>query len=172
LGGAPIRVLVTARRGKWPPDLGLDALRLDVFAPGESRTFLRGYLDESRAPDEDLDRLGKRLYHLPLALELAGRYLERHPRLAVAGYLDKLETVLSHRSMQAWRADLGSPTDHDLSMAATFAANWDRVGDENARRLFLLAGYCAPNQPIPYELLSRRYRQSQQLVFGKDWHVW
>jgi tetratricopeptide (TPR) repeat protein len=49
----------------------------------------------------------------------------------------------------------GSPTEHDLDMMATFAASWEQAGDERAQRVFRLAVYCAPNQPIPCELLER-----------------
>ena len=155
LGGGPLRLLLTARRSDWPADLGLEPLRLDVFTPEESRAFLRQYLPEGRAADADLDALAERLGHLPLALELAGRYLVSILRLAVADYLDRLAEVWSHRSMAGWREGLGSPTGHDLDLAATFALSWERVTDEAVQRLFLLAGYCAPNRPIPCELLEQ-----------------
>jgi hypothetical protein len=59
-----------------------------------------------------------------------------------------------HPSMAGWREELRNPTEHDLRLAETFAVSWERVEDETARRLFLLAGYCAPNQPIPCEVLE------------------
>ncbi len=155
LDGGPVRVLLTARRTDWPHDMGLDLLRLEFFSPAESHAFLRQYLPAGRAPDADLHALAERLYHLPLALELAGRYLQRLPRLTIPAYLDKLATVWTHPSMAGWRADLGNPTNHDLGLAATFAASWAEVDTAAARRLFLLAGYCAPNQPIPYPLLEQ-----------------
>ena len=34
--------------------------------------------------------------------------------------------------MQAWRADLGDPTGHDLDLAKTFARSWLAVTDERA----------------------------------------
>jgi tetratricopeptide (TPR) repeat protein len=174
LGGGPLCVLVTARRADWPRDLGILPLRLEVFSPEESRAFLRRYLPSpsqepvlskakeegpgvrvEAATDADLDALAERLYHLPLALELAGRYLAQHARLSIRGYLERVERVWEHPSMAGWRADLGNPTGHELSLAATFAVSWQRVRDETARRLFLLAGYCAANQPIPCELLEQ-----------------
>ena len=164
LGGGPLCVLVTARRADWPRDLGILPLRLEVFAPEESRAFLRRYLpspSQGEGPgvrvgttDADLDALAERLYHLPLALELAGRYLGGHARLPVEAYLGRLESMWEHPSMVGWREELGNPTEHDLRLAETFAVSWERVEDETARRLFLLAGYCAPNQPIPCEVLE------------------
>jgi hypothetical protein len=44
LSGGGARVLVTARRGRWPRDLGLGRLRLEVFTEQESRAFLKRYL--------------------------------------------------------------------------------------------------------------------------------
>jgi tetratricopeptide (TPR) repeat protein len=154
LSRGKVRVLLTARRGKWPRDLGLNVLPLDVFEAQESRAFLRKYLDEERASDEDLEQLAERLGHLPLALELAGRYLEAR-RLSIEMYLERLGQVMVDLSMVGWRAEWGSPTEHDLNLPRTFAVSWDEVKDETTRRLFLLAGYCAPNQPIPCELLEQ-----------------
>ena len=154
LSGGAVRVLVTARRTDWPGFLGLRALRLESFTPGESRAFLRQYLPDGRVTEADLDALAERLYFLPLALELAGRYLAGHARLPVADYLGRLESIWEHPSMAGWREELGNPTGHDLRLAETFAVSWERVEDETARRLFLLAGYCAPNQAIPCEVLE------------------
>jgi len=169
LSGGALRVLVTARRSDWPGFLGLRPLRLESFRPEESRAFLRHYLPSPSqgegadlrsvgvrvgAADADLDALAERLYHLPLALELAGRYLGGHARLSVEEYLERLESMWEHPSMAGWREELGNPTEHDLRLAETFAMSWERVEDETARRLFLLAGYCAPNQPIPCEVLE------------------
>ncbi len=155
LSHSSLRRLLTARRRDWPRHLGLAVLPLNEFTPEESRDFLRNFLSPDRAADADLDALAERLGHLPLALELAGRYLERHPRLSVSDYQDALERVLAHLSMGGWRPDLPSPTRHDLSLWATFALSWERVEDPDARRAFLLAGFCAPNTPIPEAILER-----------------
>jgi len=155
LSQTPCRVLITARRAAWPPDLGLHPLRLDCFTPEESRAFLRGHFaGQRRDPDDALDALHERLGGLPLALELAGRYLAAHPRLTIPAYLKQLDAALAHPSMQHWRFADGNPTGHDLSLAATFAVSWERVQDPAARELFALAGWCAPNTPIPCELLE------------------
>jgi tetratricopeptide (TPR) repeat protein len=154
LSGGAARLLLTARRAHWPRDLGLRPLRLELFSPAESRAFLREYLDGGRATGDELDALAERLGHLPLALELAGRYLEPR-RLSVSAYVERLGSALEDAAMAGWEARLGSPTGHDLSLAESFAVSWREVTDEDARRLFTLAGYCAPNQPIPPTLLER-----------------
>jgi len=141
LSGGSLRLLLTARRSDWPVDLGLSSLPLDLFTLNESRAFLRRYLLNNRATDVELQVLADRLGYLPLALELAGRYLVRHYRMSVATYLKRLENALDHSSMQGWRKEMGSPTAHDLDLMNTFAVSWEQVSDEPAHRLFLLAGY-------------------------------
>jgi len=134
----------------------LARLPLDEFSPEESRAFLRKHLDPDRAADEDLEALAARLGYLPLALELAGRYLSRQPYLRVTEYLDRLEDLFAHRSMTGWWEDLPSPTQHDLNLWATFALSWEQVKGEAARRLFPICGLlapccptCAPPRPTP-----------------------
>ncbi|NLF12379.1 MAG: tetratricopeptide repeat protein, partial [Anaerolineaceae bacterium] len=150
------RVLLTARRGDWPPDLGLSLLPLAVFSAGESLAFLRRYLPAERSSDGELGALAERLGRLPLALELAGRYLAGHRRLTVGDYLARLERALDDPSMQAWKAEMGNPTGHDLDLMATFAASWavDEIGPA-ARRAFRAASWCAANETIPCTLLER-----------------
>jgi len=150
---ANLCLLITSRRSDWPPALGLQTLPLDVFTPVESEEFLRKYLDEKFAKKE-LDELAERLGHLPLALELAGRYFMLHPRLTIRQYLDKLEHALEHASMRGFREDLPNPTRHDLDLLATFALSWEQVQGEAPRLLFQVAGYCAPNESIPPEIFE------------------
>ncbi|WP_082374332.1 tetratricopeptide repeat protein, partial [Ardenticatena maritima] len=163
-----LRLLLTARRSLWPRDLGLDVRPLDIFTPDESRAFLRRYLSPERAADADLDALAERLGHLPLALELAGRYLNYVRTLSVADYLARLEDPFAHPSMQDWKSEWGNPTEHDLNLWATFALSWEQLQDEKvrgetasreqeqnetARRLFRAAAFLAPNAPIPDDIL-------------------
>ena len=150
------RVLLTARRGDWPRDLGLSPLPLAVFSAGESLAFLRRYLPAERASDGELGALAERLGRLPLALELAGRYLAGHRRLTVGDYLARLERALDDPSMQAWKVEMGNPTGHDLDLMATFAASWalEEIGP-TARRAFRAASWCAANVAIPCALLER-----------------
>jgi tetratricopeptide (TPR) repeat protein len=193
LCGGSLRVLLTARRADWPGDLGLDPLPLDTFTPEESRAFLVKHLEtrfphaRKGSPDpeagdgdlaiplerdlgeeerEMLDALAERLGHLPLALELTGRYIVSFDSpgfvgLSVADYLEELaeqRSSLEHESMQNWDQESGGPTKHDLDLMATFDLSWQRLEgkeDHVAQRIFLLAGYCAPNEPIPHDLLRR-----------------
>jgi hypothetical protein len=149
-----LRLLITSRRADWSPSLGLGRLPLDEFSPQESLDFLRNYIPAERESDEELGKLADHLGYLPLALELAGRYLELQPRLTIRGYLAQLEKALEHKSMQNWKAERKSLTGHDLSLLQTFAHSWERVTGETAQKLFIACGYCAPNTPIPFSILE------------------
>jgi Tfp pilus assembly protein PilF len=72
----------------------------------------------------------------------------------VGEYAAGLDDLFADRAMVNWRADLDGLKGRDLDLAASFLRSWQEVGEEEARRLFLLAGSCAPNQPIPCELLE------------------
>ncbi|MBN1138322.1 MAG: tetratricopeptide repeat protein [Anaerolineae bacterium] len=152
---AGVRVVVTARRSSWPGDLGMKLLRVRTFSVAESIEFLRRHLDESRAADGKLQALHERLGGLPLALELAGRYLARQRWLAVGDYLERVTDAMEHASFKQWREELGNPTRHDLGLRATFDVSWEQVEDKGARRVFLAAAWCAPNVAIPCEVLAR-----------------
>ncbi|MBV6393472.1 MAG: Photosystem I assembly protein Ycf3 [Anaerolineales bacterium] len=149
-----LRLLITSRRTDWNAALGLTRLPLDEFTPAESLDFLRNYITAERESDDEVKTLAESLGRLPLALELAGRYLERQPRLRIGAYLSQLENALEHPSMQNWKAERKSLTGHDLSLLQTFARSWEQVKDETAQRLFLAAGYCAPNAEIPVQILE------------------
>lgn len=149
-----LRLLVTSRHAEWPPALGLTRLALEEFSPAESLAFLRNYLPETRADQTALERLAEHLGHLPLALELAARYLAKLPGLEVDEYLAGLERALEHPSMKNWKPEQASLTGHDLSLAQTFAQSWERLGSPLARQVFIKAGYCAPNTPLPGPVLE------------------
>ena len=111
-----------------------------------------------KVTDDELDELAKHLGDLPLALDLAGRYLKERTELSIEGYLKELETAgnaLEHTSLKDWVEH--NPTNHSTSLAATFALSWDQLeeADELARLLFRTGGYCASNTPIPRQLLAK-----------------
>ena len=155
----PCRLLITSKREKYPADIGLVAKRLDEFARSQSIELLRKLAPRLRkVPDEDLDALAKYLGDLPLALDLAGRYLEERTELSIQEYLKELEeagNVLEHTSLKGWVEH--NPTNHSTSLAATFVLSWDQLGeaDELAKLLFKTGGYCAPNMPISRQLLAK-----------------
>ena len=159
LQGSQLRLLITTRRPEWPPELGIPAYGLEVFSPQESRALLRRLAPRLEAePENGLDAIAGRLGRLPLALDLAGRYLQDRKDLSAAGYLAELEqaeNALEHTSLKDWVEEAEVP--HPASVAAAFEMSCRRLeaGDERdelARRLFAAAGYLAPGVPIPREV--------------------
>ena len=152
-----IRILVTSRRSDWLPTTGLNPILLELFSPTESLDFLKLSLRKRKDNDNDLNTLSERLGHLPLALELASRYLNGHTRLSVTDYLAQTKEALEHASMNAWKKDiLGlTSTQHDTSLLSTFALSWLALKDETAQKMFQSAGYLAPNTAIPLELFEK-----------------
>jgi tetratricopeptide (TPR) repeat protein len=173
-----IRILVTSRRSDWLPTTGLNPILLELFSPKESLDFLKRSLQKRKDSDDDLNTLSERLGHLPLALELASRYLNGHTRLSVTDYLAQTKQALEHASMNAWKKEvLGlTPTQHDTSLLSTFALSWlainahaavpggeDAAGSKMvAQKMFQSVGYLAPNTAIPLEIFEKTLKISSE----------
>ncbi|NOT06324.1 MAG: tetratricopeptide repeat protein [Anaerolineales bacterium] len=159
-----IHILVTSRRSDWLPTTGLNPILLELFSPAESLDFLKRSLPKRKDNDTELNTLSERLGHLPLALELASRYLNGHNRLSVTDYLTQTKEALEHASMNAWKKDvLGlTPTQHDTSLLSTFALSWLALKDEIAQKMFQSAGYLAPNTAIPLEIFEKALEISSE----------
>jgi tetratricopeptide (TPR) repeat protein len=132
---------------------------LDRLAREESRRLLRRLAPRlEKVDDQKLDRIAERSGDMPLALELAGRYLQARNRLGVEWFLHELEQarVLPPAALGSWFAE-GHPKP-DRQAADLFLLHWQRLeGDagEIARWIFLTASYCAPGAPIPAEALAK-----------------
>ncbi len=152
------RVMVTSRRDQWDRKLGVRALPLEVLSREESIVLLREHRPDLSAGDLDLDAIARELGDLPLALELAGGYLERYQfELTPVSYLAQLRRpdLLEHRSLQEGGISL---TGHEKSVARTFALSYDRLNtadptDALAVALLARAARFAPGEPIPRDLL-------------------
>ena len=154
------RVLVTSRRGSWDPSLGVTDLKLGVLERRDSVALLREYRPDLPPDDPDLHAIAEELGDLPLALDLAGRYLKRYARdVAAAAYLADVRRpeLLEHPSLR--RARGISPTKHDMDVWRTFALSYWRLDandetDGTAIRLLARAARLAPGEPMPGELLA------------------
>ncbi len=159
------RLLVTSRRGEWPPDLGLTLLPVVTMPRPESRALLRRLAPRlDKNSDSELDKIADRLGDLPLALDLAGRYLSDRRGLSLAGFLTELDQAggaLQHSALKDWTAH--NPTQHDTNLAASFTLSWNRLASSGetsafqsqAQRMFCAAGYCAASTPIPWQVFYR-----------------
>jgi tetratricopeptide (TPR) repeat protein len=154
------RVLVTSRRGHWDPSLGVIVLPLDVFSRQESVALLREHRPDLPADSPELDAIAEELGDLPLALDLAGRYLKRYRReVTPAAYLLEIRRpeLLEHPSLR--RARGVSSTKHDMDVWRTFALSyWQLNADDETDRtvlsLLARATRLAPGEPITGDLLE------------------
>ncbi len=168
------RLLLTARRLDWPADLGLQSQPLGLLSVEECRDLLRKLAERLKdLPDDQLDQISAKLGYLALAIDLAGHYLNDRETLTADGYLAEVaeqENLLQHSSLLDWVE--GSPTQHETSLAATFKMSLDRLAGNNenkvlSRKIFLLAGWCAPGNPIPRELLLKASGVEEESDFDR-----
>ncbi len=165
------RVLVTSRRGVWGRNLGVAQIRLETLSPAESHTLLGDLAP--RLSEAEAAQVARRLGYFPLALYLAGSYLGSNTR-PVARFLARYERKrLDHPAMAGKGADDYSPTDHDLSVYATFAVSWEQLEaadavDQLAIRLMQHAACLAPNEPIPRALLTATLAERDDWPLDND----
>lgn len=157
------RVLLTSRRTRWSRSLGISELRLGELAPDASLALLRRYRPDLTA-DVHLAAIAAELGGLPLALHLAGSYLESYQDDRVLGdparFLRDLQAhgPLDHAAMQG--VDVApSATRHMLHVERTFAMSIDQLDprlptDAPARALLGVMSWLAPGEPFDVELLA------------------
>ncbi len=158
-GGA--RLLVTSRQQDWDPALSVSTLPLHTLPRSESIALLRKFRPELAEDDPILNQIARELGDLPLALHLAGSFLNKyHGAVSPAAYLAQLKSssLLNHPSMQGRGAGV-APTDHIMHVGRTFALSLDRLNPDNETDAFALAllaraAYFAPGEPIPRDLLK------------------
>ncbi len=159
-GGA--RVLLTSRRDRWEPTLGVRVIALGTLTRAESLELLKRFRPDLPEGDSVLGSIAAELGDLPLALHLAGSFLSRYAGTfpgQPAEYLASLRDsdLLDHPSLQG-KASKILPTRHEASVARTFALSFERLEPEDATdalAIILLrrAAWLAPGEPIPREML-------------------
>ena len=105
------------------------------------------------------DELAAEVGDLPLALYMAGSFLQRYSQLDPAQYLGQLrhQGLLQHPSLRG-RGTTHSPTGHELHIARTFALNFEQLSSDDetdamAQKLLACAVTFAHGEPIPQNLL-------------------
>ena len=86
--GPPAGFVVTSRRRLVLP--GQHRVALDEMSAAEARDLLRGIVDPGRATDVELDSVAEQCRRLPLALRVAGTFLDKHANWRVARYVEAL----------------------------------------------------------------------------------
>jgi tetratricopeptide (TPR) repeat protein len=153
------RTLITCRNQQLDRVLGVQQLVLQTLPRAQSIELLRKFRPELPADSQELTDIALELGDLPLALHLAGRYLEDRRRAVTPDrYLAQIRRpdLFNHLSLQ-WNSL--SPTEHDPHVARTFALSYDqlRTGqslDNIAQTLLACAACFAPGEPIPWFLLA------------------
>lgn len=162
------RVLVTSRGGLGDPALGVISLALEVLSREDSVELLRKHCRDMSVEDSDLDAVAEELGDLPLALDLAGRFLYRY-RYAVtpSEYLEELRSpeLLDHPSLR--QVEGFSPTDHEMDIGRTFVVSYERLNgsdqtDQLAIALLARAAHFAPEEQIPRGLLLSAVDSSEE----------
>lgn len=156
------RVLVTSRKKLEDASLGLDFIELDVLSRDQSVELLRRILDGLPADEGVLEGIAQELGYLPLALDLAGRFLVNfratdspHDYLAELRKID-LTQLPYHDSMED--SEGASPTNHESSVARTFELDLRRLDrtepvDDLALRILSRVARLAPDTPISRSVL-------------------
>ncbi|QIN84281.1 tetratricopeptide repeat protein [Rubrobacter tropicus] len=153
------RVLLTSRGVFGDPALAVVALELEVLDREQSVELLRSRCPGLELEEDDLVAVAKELGDLPLALDLAGRFLyEYRDIVSPSGYVEQLRAVepVNHPSLR--RTEGYSPTDHELDVGRTFVVSYQRLDQEDptdrlAIRLLARAARFAPGEPIERDLL-------------------
>ncbi|ACL23303.1 tetratricopeptide repeat protein [Chloroflexus aggregans] len=167
VGGA--RVLVTSRNAHWRATLGVEHVALAPLSRADSRRLLlqpraqaqRTAVDSllaDPATAAEADAICEQLGDLPLALALAGAYLEDLPNLPLAAYRQQLaQTVLSNESLSDELAKVALlPTHYPRGVAAAIQLSYDRLDpqrDAQARAVLHRLAWLAP-APVPLPLVG------------------
>lgn len=156
------RVIVTSRRGRWRPELGVAAVKVPTLSAAESQQLLRHFRYD--LTPADTQAVAHELGNLPLALHMAGNYLRTYRyEITADEYLMDLQTlhnktVLDHPSLQSGEGSL-SLTGQELHVARTISQSYGKLhpaqaNDELAHALLIRAAHLTPATPIPRAILA------------------
>ncbi len=152
------RVLVTSRQSNWDPGLGIQVLPLGPFERPDSLVLLQDFRKDLEVDDPDLNAIASDLEDMPLALRLAGNFLNTHRQdISPGEYLSALRSP-EPLKVRTLRAGEYSPTglDHDVERAFSIGLNWlQKEGQTNRLALDLLKQIAcfAPGEFIPLDLI-------------------
>ena len=162
------QVLVTSRRSDWRATDDVHLLPLRPTERSDSYLILLGPRAKARqttiaalladdAQRQTADTICELLGDLPLALALAGAYLEDSPNLSLDAYDQRLkQTILAHPSLgDEQAAESGLPTAYRHGVAAALALSYQRLDqtrDAAALTLLHRLAWLAP-EPVPFPLL-------------------
>jgi tetratricopeptide (TPR) repeat protein len=167
------RVLITSQQRKWDPALAVEPMLLGLLKRPESIALLRSFREDLVADDPDLEAIAGELGDLPLALHLAGNFLQTYrDDISLLQYLDALRQPIPLKGGSLKRSEF-SPSGLDLKVGRVLAIDIEWLGKErgtNRLALDLLQQIAcfAPGELIPRELLraSAGAKKVGSAVFG------
>jgi tetratricopeptide (TPR) repeat protein len=133
-------VLITCRRGDWPPEMGVNPLGIETLPREKSLELLAEVRSSINSNAKDREAAGKicdLLGDLPLALTVAATYLRKYKSESVSQYLRAL-------------SDQSPIQDPSLEkVALSFGVSFNKLNPQNptdalAQILFYLASWFAP----------------------------
>jgi tetratricopeptide (TPR) repeat protein len=142
------RVLITSRNRMGLPVETLEILVLDETASLELLGVLAG---KERVEDQlvEAKELCRRLGYLPLAIELAGRYLAIDPDLSITDMLRRLEEKgLSAKAL----AETEQGMTGKLGVKAAFELSWQSLEEKGQELGYVLSLFA--EAPIPWKLVK------------------
>lgn len=103
----PFKLLITSRSSKFAKNFGVRSHPLELLERAESIELLRKLAPRLQSdPNSELDPIANRLSDFPLALHLAGTYLEYVEVATPKSYLKRLDApgaALNQDFVQAWK---------------------------------------------------------------------
>ena len=133
-------VLITCRRGDWPPEMGVNPLGIETLPREKSLELLAEVRPTITQNGKDREAAGKicdLLGDLPLALTVAAAYLRKYKSDSVSEYLKALsaQPAIQDKSLE--------------KVYASFSVSYDKLKPQDstdalAQKLFYLASWFAP----------------------------
>ncbi len=160
------RLILTSRRPTWDTCLEVHTIITKPLERNDSIKLIIKHRPDIKDNDIYADDISKELNDLPLALELAGRYLKRYKHDlngSLQNYLIDLKSkgLLNHNSLKE-KNNLcivtNSSTRQETGVARTFELSFQKLSvsnleDRMAVEIFWTLSWLAPNETVSREFL-------------------
>jgi len=162
------RVLVTSRRDRWDPRLGVNTYTLGQLRRDESIHLLVAYAEGLSPTDPSIGKIAAQLGDLPLALHLAGSFLRRYA-LRPQQYLKELgaSPAVGHPSMRQTRVagEMGLEKSFLLSFSSL---NPDDSCDQLTHKLLAIIACLARGEPVPRSFADQLLAEQEEASNAYD----